>query len=74
MRRATSSRRSAFERAYSVVAAVKGIDGLVELIAGLVLLVAQPNDVVATPSLGGRVLVVLDADAAALEPDGEPVP
>jgi uncharacterized membrane protein len=32
--------RSSFERAYSIVVAVKGVDGLVELLVGLVLLVA----------------------------------
>lgn len=32
--------RSTFERAYSIVVAVKGVDGLVELLIGLVLLVA----------------------------------
>ena len=32
--------RSTFERAYSVVVAIKGVDGLTELLIGLVLLVA----------------------------------
>jgi uncharacterized membrane protein len=37
-------RRSLFERVYGVVVAVKGFDGVIELVAGLVLLIA-PNTI-----------------------------
>jgi uncharacterized membrane protein len=47
---------SAFERWYSVVVAVKGLDGLVELLSGLVLLVA--------PRLTGGALEALAAELA----------
>lgn len=40
---ASGSRRSAFERVYTLVVAVKGLDGLVELIAGLALLLAPQS-------------------------------
>jgi uncharacterized membrane protein len=43
--------RSTFDRVYSVVVAVKGLDGLVELLAGLVLLVA--------PHITGHLLLSL---------------
>jgi uncharacterized membrane protein len=34
------AQRSAFERVYSVIVAIKGLDGVLELVAGLVLLLA----------------------------------
>ncbi|GAA2754151.1 DUF2127 domain-containing protein [Amnibacterium kyonggiense] len=40
---ASRPRRSAFERAYTIVVLVKGFDGAVELIAGLVLLLAPDS-------------------------------
>jgi uncharacterized membrane protein len=49
-------RRSTFERVYSVVVAVKGLDGLVELVAGLILLVA--------PRLTGSALEALATELA----------
>jgi uncharacterized membrane protein len=48
--------RPTFERVYSVVVAVKGLDGLVELVAGLILLVA--------PRLTGRGLEALAVELA----------
>jgi uncharacterized membrane protein len=48
--------RSAFERVYSIVVAVKGFDGLIELLSGLVLLVA--------PRLTGSALEALAAELA----------
>ncbi|MBW4040727.1 MAG: DUF2127 domain-containing protein [Acidobacteria bacterium] len=48
--------RSLFERVYSVVVAVKGLDGLVETVAGLILLVA--------PRLTGSTLEALAAELA----------
>lgn len=48
--------RSTFERVYSVVVAIKGFDGLVESVAGLILLVA--------PRLTGSVLESLAAELA----------
>lgn len=48
--------RSTFERVYSVLVAVKGLDGLVEFAAGLVLLVA--------PRLTGRALEALATELA----------
>jgi uncharacterized membrane protein len=48
--------RSTFERVYSVVVAIKGVDGLIESVAGLILLVA--------PRLTGSVLESLAAELA----------
>ena len=48
--------RSTFERVYSVVVAVKGLDGLVEFVAGLILLVA--------PRLTGSALNALATELA----------
>jgi uncharacterized membrane protein len=48
--------RSTFDRVYSVVVAIKGLDGLVELLAGLVLLVA--------PRLTGSALDALATELA----------
>lgn len=43
MLRPAKARRSGFERAYSVVVAVKGVDGLLEAVAGALLLVAPSS-------------------------------
>jgi uncharacterized membrane protein len=51
-----SARRPTFERVYSVVVAAKGVDGLIELVAGLILLVA--------PRLTGRGLEALAVELA----------
>lgn len=56
MRTRSRARRSTFERVYSVVVALKGLDGVVELLAGLVLLVA--------PRLTGSALDALATELA----------
>lgn len=56
MSRRRSTSRSTFDRVYVVVVAVKGVDGLLELLIGLVLLVA--------PRLTGRALEATAAELA----------
>jgi uncharacterized membrane protein len=54
MRARTPTRAGAFERGYSVVVALKGLDGFVELLAGLLLIGA--------PDLTGDLLLVIAAE------------